>query len=522
MIYRVFIEGREIDLNPNTVIAITLQATGIGSGDPVSRLTSFTNQITVPPTSRNVSVFEFSNNVQSSSTFPYNAKTFRILCNGIEVSSGTVKITNAIDNSFNLNFFGLFKGLSIALGNSVLSDLDFGDSPITWDDAYWDTRRNATTYFCCPVINYGQINVLDAHSSIGFFYLPSIAYKDIITHIFDNHGYTPFGDFYDNDQFFNNMILAYSRKSFPFLVGSTFKANEILSEEIKQIDFLKDFLVKFNLQLRFTGNTVEILPETDVFSSATSVKWTLKRANKRQIITHYWDSWSMQNLFLYDPKDNISELWTNPPENNDGSIDIANPNISSSRDVYKSLTACHQAIPGVGYGFVTYDIGGPSTQRILCATMNVWDTVPASYSFDNEPKPMLCLLRDPDTFTPSNGAPNLVEGTIRYNGIDRADYKVAYFATPGDASNYWSPEMDNLRWKNHFGASKGLLDLYYPTTENILQTAKKVTNFYYLTELDIVSLDLLTPVFDTDTKYIISKVYDFVPGRVTKVDLLKI
>ncbi len=99
-IYQIYVEEQLIDIDPKTVIAITLQAADLGNGDLVSRKASFTNQLRVPATQTNIQIFEFANNPKAGSLFPYQKKTVKIFSNGIRILDGIVMI-QSFDNFFN-------------------------------------------------------------------------------------------------------------------------------------------------------------------------------------------------------------------------------------------------------------------------------------------------------------------------------------------------------------------------------------------------------------------------------------
>lgn len=524
MIYRIFVNEQELDLNPKTVIALTIQATAIGAGDPNSRLTSFTNQVTVPRSYNNDLALDYSNLIGSSTTFPYSQKLFKIWCNDVQILDGAIVVKSASYTEYNLQFYGLVKGLSLAIGSKVLSDLDFGDSPITWNAAYIDSVRASTTGICAPVLNYGQIENI-ANSTIGTFYLPSVGYKGIVTQILLEAGYTMSGTFYTSDDFFNRMGMSYSRNDWP---GTSFKINEILSSEITQISFIQDFLIRFGGFFRITNTLIEVVTlETMLNDTSNAIDWTEKRVSDQKFNLEFsWTGWSGSNKFTYstpEGQDIFAVAVTN-----DGSIQLNNDNLTSSRTVYESIFAPQDAgFSGVSGLISVQSAAVPGS--IFGATIRVWDTTPTDYlPFSNDPKPMLFLFRDQGTFTftPPVGPPIVTtESAIVYDGNSRTDYKVAMFAmTPanGQGDIAYTPELDNLRWRNGFGTANGLLDLYYSTLETKLQMAKKKTDYYDLDEVDIASLDVLVPIFDTDNYYLISKIYDFVPGKNTKVDLLKI
>ncbi len=519
MIYAVYVEDRLLDINPSQVIALTLQASDIGSGDLINRKASFTNQLTVPKTNNNISVLGYSNILNAITTFPFVKKSIRITANGITILQGVV-IIKSFDNGFNLQIYSIAKDLAFAIGNKKLDELDFGDSPITWDAAYWEAHRASTSGICCPVVQYGQIdvNAFTVSASIGTYYLPSVSYKDILTQILTEAGYTISGTFYSSDDYFNRMVMTYGRKEWP---GTSFKINEILPDDITQADFLKDFLIRFGAFFRFSESDIEIVTLEGILADTpNAVNWTEKRANKKQTIEYAWDRFGQENFFRYPTQDFVDGA-TDQSVTSDGMLTVDNENIDASQEIYTSIFAQHESPSGdFGSGVdrgltgnLVYNYASVS-RNILCATQRIWDDLPTSYEFDHEPKPMLCLLRDQMTFTGIGH-----EGPLLYNGNGYNDFKIATFAYNGSLS----PELRNMRWQKNFTSDFGFLDLYYPTLQLIMTSgAKKVTREYVLNDLDIYSLDLLTPIFDTDDYFLISKVIDYVSGRITKVELLRI
>ncbi len=526
--YEIFVEDQLIDIDPGQVIAGTFQASALASGDVVNRKASYTNQINAPRTNNNISIFGFSNFINSGATFPFTKKTVRINANGLEILRGVV-IIKSFETSFSLQIFSTGKDLLLAMGTKKLDELDFGDSPITWNPSYWDTKRASTTGLCAPVINYGQIDETLANGTIGNYYLPSVSYKDILTQILSEAGYTVSGTFYTSDAFFNNMVMTYGRKDWP---GTSFKINEILPDNILQADFVKDFLIRFGAYFRFDGLDIEIITLEEILTdTANAVDWSAapsdgskgKRANKKNATEYTWQDFAQSNYFRY-PEQDFPDKVLDPYVSRDGILSVANENLITAKDpYYKSIFSRDEAIPGHGSGFtgnIIYNIASVSN-NIFAATQPIWETVPSNYEFDNTPKPMLCLLRDPTTFTGP-----IVEGSIRYDGNVRTDYKIAFFAIPPLSVlplTEYSPALNNMAWQNNFGTAKGLLDLYYPTLQGILTAGTyKVTREYLLNTLDIYELDLLRLVYDEGQYFLISRLREYVTGRITKAELLKL
>ena len=511
MNYKVYIDDQLLDLSPNQVIGQTLQAGAIANGDLVSRITDYTNQFTVPLTNNNISILEQANFLKIKSLSPYVKKSCRILANGIQIMQG-VAIVKAVENNFAIQVYSTPKTITYLLGTSVLSDLDFGDSAITWDAAFWDSRRNATTGWCCPVIEYGQVKKSISDGTIGDVYLPSIAVKDIVTAIFENIGYTVSGDFYDSDEYFNNLILTYSRKDWP--VTGTVRMNEILSDYITQAKFLLDLQIKFGIWFRVSGKNVELVLLEDVLNDqANAIDWTEKRIrNIVDSIQFAWDDWAQSNLFKYpNPIKYLVPVTeaAKPRLLFDGDLPCLNQDIEIEKTIYESIFSPCQLSKDGFMGVLTYNVSSVS-KNIFCATQRVWETEPSDYlPFDNEPLPMLLLLRDRNT--------TYAEDTIIYDVTPRSDYKVAYFSRTA----YDDIATNVLRWSG-VGGEVGLLDRYYRTLGAILATgSKKVTRYYMLNDLDIYRFDPLKLIFDDGDYFLVNKIFDYVSGHKTKVELLR-
>ena len=505
-IYAIYVEEQLIDIDPKTIVALTLQASDFGSGDIISRKASYTNQIKVPATKTNIVIFQYANNPKSGSAFPYLTKTVKILCNGVQILDGVVFIAS-FDTYFNLQIFSVGKDLSASIANLYLSDLNFGDSPITWNAAFIDSKRASTSGWCAPVVSYGQIDISGGGNlSIGAWYPPSVSYKDTLTALFTNAGYTVSGTFYTSDVAFNNTVILYSREDF---VSTTVKLNEVLPTTLLQSDFLKDFMIKFGVVFIFTGNAIEILTYESIINNiGASVDWTNKRVkNKKDVLQFTWGNYAMKNNFLYDDISNLPDGFSVTGNNIvNGSLDIPNSNLSQTNDLYSSIFAQTNYI-----GLSRDRVEGTGANFVNCSTSLIWNVLPSSYTFDNVPVMQLAVL----------SAKDAGEVAVVYNGSARTDYKVARF----NPSTAVVVTPQSLAWSGttFHSPGRGLLDTYYPSIQRLFTNGIKVgTHEYYLTDMDIYALDLLTLVYDDGNYYLINKVPSFVSGRTTRVELLQL
>jgi hypothetical protein len=88
-----------------------------------------------------------------------------------------------------------------------------------------------------------------------------------------------------------------------------------------------------------------------------------------------------------------------------------------------------------------------------------------------------------------------------------------------------SPSIVSLAWRRSLFTTNdcGFLTAYYASLERILNEGIiTTTHEYLLTDMDINSLDLITPIFDDGNYYLINKVNSYVSGKTTRVELLKI
>lgn len=514
-IYQIYVEEQLIDLDPKTIISITIQAADIASGDIISRKASFTNQIKVPATNTNIIIFGYANNPKSGSSFPFIKKMMKVICNGIQIMDGIV-IIKSFDNYFNLQLYSIPKDLTYRVANLYLSDLDFGDSPITWNAAFIDSKRASTSGWCAPVLNYGQIDdTVAGDLSIGAYYLPCVSYKDTLTAILTNAGYTISGIFYNTDTTLSKMVLTYGREDF---LSTTLTLNQALSTTILQSDFLKDFLIKFGAFFRFRNNDIEIVTLEEILNNTGgSIDWTLKRVkNKKDIVQYTLNGFTKKNNFRYTKpsiQNGYIDYDTIPNRifDADGSLNVDNENLESSSDLYTSIFESPNFIPRTLGTPSIEAVVGTSSNIVRCVTSLIWSTFPASYTFENKPDAMLAYLDDKEA----------VEVNVKYNGSSRNDYKVARFNAQYSSARI----IPSLTWRQStiWHPSNGFLDVYYSSMQRILTAGTIVTTHEYnLTDIDINSLDLLTPIFDDGNYYLINKIVSYVSRKTTRVELLQI
>jgi len=491
----VYIDDKLIDLYPSVSLSFTFQSAVLG--DIRSRVVSHTNSFKIPKTHNNRKIYEFAHEIKSNGSVAYRRQTARVIVNNLPMLSG-VSFLKESNESYVISIFEEVIDFYDAIKDKILPDLNFGDSPITYDGAYIDSRRAASSGIVTPAINYGQIDPSLVNAEIGAFYPPSIYYKGVLQEIFTDVGYTiSFPSTVTSK--LDEMIIAYSRSEWQ---GDTFKMNQILPD-MKQEDFVKHFLVHFGQILTYNGTAITTLGFEDMLSNRQdAIDWTSKRAKKDDERITFGIDYAQNNYFNFFNDDfNVYR----------GNIVVDNDNLEPDSDIYESVFGVTNSALGDATQSESFD-SNDANDLVYGSTINLWDS-PAnatSYEFDNEPEPKVLLIR----------AKIAAEPAILYNGNSRTDYKVGYWFNRA-ADQTGLPDK-SMKWRGIAPETTAFLDTYYPTFETSLNRAKTIDRYYYLTLMDIATLDLTKLIFDDGVYYYINRISNFVPGKITKVELFKV
>jgi hypothetical protein len=260
-------------------------------------------------------------------------------------------------------------------------------------------------------------------------------------------------------------------------ITATYVYFNLLFEDINQIDFLKDFCIRFNVKMTERNGVIECKTMDEIIDNRSgAVDWTTKRSIGEEKLHYAFNSLGRNNYFTY-PKDDMG-----PDLSEDyakGLFTIANENITENAGVYDSLFNMSQMI---------------TTFSVFMVDMNVKPNGP---NYGRNPGIKLYLVR-----TKYSHEPNVI-----YDALARDDYKVAYFIDP--------KQEHSMHWQY-------FIDTYYTKFVAKLQKAKVVTRKYILSEVDIHSFDQLKPVYDSGDYFIVTRISNFIPGQLTEVELFKI
>ncbi len=256
--------------------------------------------------------------------------------------------------------------------------------------------------------------------------------------------------------------------------------NQLLPN-ISQKDLLEDFSFRFGQMFKEVDKTVYCKSIDEIILDRANAKdWTSKRVyNPKEPIKFTPSGLAKKNYFRYNNTDlQVSKDFA------EAYISIANNNLKEEAEFISLASATDTKLQA----------------NIYMATPLLYDNTQINFAepftYDNGFR--VLLVRDKYSYEP----------TVSFDSGSSflTSYKVAYFDDPAQTNTCkWQQSIDN----------------HYTQVSAAWQKYKLITREYNLTEADIQNLDIFVPVFDQDSYYIINSVGPYVPGEVTKVELMK-
>lgn len=208
------INGKTADLSKDTVIAPTFQGFTV---DLVARRVSYTNEITLPFTQRNMALFENAERVETVTDTPYKSHSVDYSDSGQKMLNDYAGVlAGTSGDGYNVQIYGRVKDFFEAIKGKKLTQLNLGTSLITWNQSFMQTHKTIGTSspVFCPFCNYGQINLLVPNLDIGNA-LPHVKFASILQQIITDAGYTYTGAIFSNPKYLR-LSVPYSRDEFTF------------------------------------------------------------------------------------------------------------------------------------------------------------------------------------------------------------------------------------------------------------------------------------------------------------------
>ena len=259
---------------------------------------------------------------------------------------------------------------------------------------------------------------------------------------------------------------------------------EKLFEEVKLLDFLREFCVRFNCQITQINNVLHVNTMNHILDDRSGPDWTTKR-DKSIVdkIKYNFNSYGRTNV-LKTPIDSeftpdITSVY------GDAEFAIPNENLKETLNVYTSIMEATQMINTFGVFMLNLNV-----RRI-----NEISVLPELIRY---PGNRLFFVREKYDFEPE----------VVYDSVNRDDYLVGYFFDPNqDYELSWQLFLDEFHQK---------------FIDRCLRAVRLVERVYNLTDLDIYSFNQQVPIWDNGERFLVTKIMNRVSPKKCKVELLKI
>ena len=253
--------------------------------------------------------------------------------------------------------------------------------------------------------------------------------------------------------------------------------------DIEVLEIVKDFFVRFGLIAKQKNGVLYLKTIEEIISDRTNaVDWSGKITKTDKPID-FQTKYAQTNYFEFNNGDNDPTLGR-------GEIPIDNETLKPIDTIFTSIfeSVDTNFFTGVGY---------------YSAIMNIYDEESVDNTDIKQSPPFtLCTLRDKSVY----------DTAITFATTSRSDYKLAYFIDDN--------QIPALVTKDT--GFQYFVDQFYPKYETALQKFKMIEKEFLLNEIDIQQYDSHKIIWDGEGYYLINKIKNFVPGKITKVELFKV
>lgn len=515
--YRLYVSGSLIDIGSAT-IAQTYQINDLANIE--NRQCSFTNSFTVPDTPNNVKIFDMLGVPGNTSTAPYRKLPARL-----ESESGFALMQNAYvqvkstADGYKINLYDGTITLYDAIDeDSTLQDLDYSNinhvhsisnciASFTNTEGYIHALYNTGTYL-------GVLTAIYVETWASLIFVHTL-FKMII----EQAGFSYSGDLFSDEKFLNSVVSFSNGYDLPG--DDEVDYAELMSDDVSQIDFVKDIMQRFGIMFRrdkFSKEVEFVKIETILNDFENAEDWSDKFASISEESYDLGSDYSQKNRFAYnydslsDFEDYATMAGFAPLDIHeglsDGILEIDNENLSSEEttpveSIFSYAPICGYTEPksslfefnGVPYITIpifsieeTTDDDDETIEEITANETDIFifDLVPASTE---------------------NTEINICAGNILEYDEETTEYQTT--------SAYSYLEVPHYQ---------DYLDNYYPSYNRILNCYKKITANIRLTDIDIYNLDFfkLKYIKHLGAYFYLNKVKEYKGEPTTKVELIEV
>lgn len=251
--------------------------------------------------------------------------------------------------------------------------------------------------------------------------------------------------------------------------------NQLMPDDISCTEIIRDFFTRFGVLYKKNSNTLILKTlESICTSRGTSVNWSGKIVDRHKDEIVFDLDYAQNNYFNYTDAESAGL--------GRGNIEIVNNTLKDNKVIF--TTPFKNSVTGYVGGYIV-------------ATIPVYDSTSTGIdTFSEEPGLRLLTLKSRTN-----------ETAITFNAISRTDYKLGYF-------------LDLAQSKDT--GFEYFLSQFYPSLETALQNNKILVRYFNLNEIDVASYDPLKLVYYGEGYGIVNKISNFIPGKITKVEIFKV
>ena len=244
--------------------------------------------------------------------------------------------------------------------------------------------------------------------------------------------------------------------------------------EVKEI--LRDFFTRFAIIAKQRKGVLYLKTIEEIITDrAGALDWSAKLTKSNKSID-FANRYGQENYFDYNNQVNDEVIGR-------GIMEISNETLDPIKTIFSSV---FQSVPT---SYFSSDYKSAKMDVFTPDSVDITD-------FINSPAFTLLTLRDPGT-----------DPAITFDVTARTDYKVGYF-------------IDSVEAKD--SGFEYFINQFYPKYAYALQKSKLVVKEYLITEIDIYNYDPHKMIYDGEGYYLINKITNFIPGRISKVEMFKV
>jgi len=303
---QIFLNGQELDLDPDARVAITLQVNDLA--DISKPNTSYTNRFNISKMSaNNIKAFEYLGVPGSRTRIPYQMTNINVYEDSLPlIVNGYCAIEQVVPDSYSINIYGSEKTFFELLKSVTLKDI-YPVTEIVWNGSTLLNYLNTTENFCFPVAQYNaqttESGYLTAQAYIRTYTTstsPHFFVKYLFEKVFEHLGYTleyPMTDETD----FKNLVIS-SKKGvshFGTQNGALFNIQQCMHDVACDV-FVKEIMQRYGLVVKCDefNKKITFIRMEDLLLNSPINDWSDKfdsLVNQKYTIGSY----SQKNLYKY-------------------------------------------------------------------------------------------------------------------------------------------------------------------------------------------------------------------------------